>query len=90
MNGKLALAVLMGIAVSGYAIADGGDMSSSNPDKTFNKLDTDQDGTLSMEEVTKHKVLAHKFGTADADGDGKLGLGEFTAAIQKIKVANQE
>ncbi len=89
MNGKLALAVLMGIAVSGYAFAEGGDVSSSSPGMAFNQLDTDQDGALSTEEVAKHTVLAHKFGAADTDGDGQLGLSEFTAAIQKTKVANQ-
>jgi Ca2+-binding EF-hand superfamily protein len=55
-------------------------VSTSRPraDADFTKLDTNKDGSLSKEELAKHKLAPH-FGMLDSNKDGKLSPQEFAA-----------
>lgn len=65
-----------------------------DPAKTFAKLDSNSDGSISKEEwaaspqAKKDAARADKvFGNKDKDKDGKLSKEEFTAAPKKKKDA---
>ncbi|CAN7334833.1 hypothetical protein [Pseudoxanthomonas sp.] len=47
-------------------------------DADFTKLDANKDGSLSKEELAKHKLAPH-FGMLDSNKDGKLSPQEFAA-----------
>ena len=47
-------------------------------DADFTKLDANKDGSLSKEELAKHKLAPH-FGMLDSNKDGKLSQQEFAA-----------
>ncbi|MGJ8651591.1 MAG: hypothetical protein ACSHX4_14645 [Opitutaceae bacterium] len=51
--------------------------------KLFAKLDADESGELSKEEVAKNKGLVKKFDKLDADESGELSLSEFKAGSSK-------
>lgn len=56
------------------------------PDSNFVKLDIDQNGKLSREEVAGDKGLASKFDVLDLNVDGTLDAKEydaFSSAVQK-------
>jgi EF hand len=61
------------IAVSGVAWAGGSGKVS------FQKLDTNRDGQISLNEAKKSPEVSKKFGQADANRDGKLDSSEFSA-----------
>jgi EF hand len=51
----------------------------------FNRIDLNEDGTLSMPEVLRLAAMADRFDSLDADRDGTLSLEEFApgyAAVQ--------
>lgn len=57
-----------------------------DPEKTFNKLDTDANGSLSLEEYKASPMgtragakAAPKFKKLDTDGNGSVNLDEFKA-----------
>lgn len=45
----------------------------------FNKLDTNKDGTISMQEATGQKELLSDWAKVDKNQDGKLEYSEFSA-----------
>lgn len=49
------------------------------PDKVFQKLDADKNGTLSLTEVGQRKRLVENFAKIDADGNGELTQDETKA-----------
>ena len=56
------------------------------PDSNFAKLDIDQNGKLSREEVASDKSLASKFDVLDLNVDGTLDVKEYeelTSVVQK-------
>jgi hypothetical protein len=73
MKKQLATALTL-IAVSGVALAAGVSGKTS-----FQKLDTNHDGQISMDEARKSPEVSKMFGEADANRDGKLDSSEFSA-----------
>ncbi|HAV14631.1 MAG TPA: hypothetical protein DCX06_14235 [Opitutae bacterium] len=54
-----------------------------NPTKAFEKLDADQSGRLSKDEVAERAGLVKRFDKLDKDGNGELDLEEFKAGMHK-------
>lgn len=72
---KILLALLITLLIFNYAHAE--EAMAGSDDDTFTSLDSNQDGFLTMEEVTSLKGLPEKFEEADRNQDGKLALEEF-------------
>ena len=72
MMKKHLLTALALMAVSGFAWAGSGKVS-------FQDLDTNRDGQISLDEAKKSPEIAKKFVRADANQDGKLDAAEFAA-----------
>lgn len=60
------------MAVAGFAWAGSGKVS-------FQDLDANRDGQISQDEAMKSPDVSQKFGSADANKDGKLDAAEFAA-----------
>jgi hypothetical protein len=82
MNNKLlAAAVLASIPLAGFA-ADGGKTQPATPagqSGSFDMLDANKDGRISMPEASADPKLVETFSTADKNGDGYLDSDEFDA-----------
>ncbi len=72
MMKKHLLTALALMTVSGFAWAGSGKIS-------FQDLDTNRDGQISLEEAKKAPEVSKKFVRADANQDGKLDAAEFAA-----------
>lgn len=72
MMKKHILAALALMTVSGFAWAGAGMTS-------FQDLDTNRDGQISLDEAKKSPEVSKKFGQADANKDGQLDQAEFSA-----------
>jgi hypothetical protein len=72
MMKKHILAALALIMVSGFAWAGAGKTS-------FQDLDKNSDGQISLDEAKKSPEVSKQFGQADANKDGKLDQAEFAA-----------
>jgi len=83
MNTKLlAAAAIAMIPLAG--IAAEGDKSSPSPSgATFDTLDANKDGRISMPEASADPSLVESFSTADKNGDGYLDSAEFDSAASK-------
>ena len=76
MKNKAFISTIVGVAVmvtATSALAMGSRM-------TFEELDTDGDGQVTMTEITGHRMM--NFSSADADGDGSLSVEEVQMAAQ--------
>jgi Ca2+-binding EF-hand superfamily protein len=82
--------------VSSFAFAadekPAGDKPKKTPDERFKALDTNGDGSVSLDEFKAGPAgkrdaarAEQTFGKRDADKDGKLTLEEFSAAPKKDK-----
>lgn len=71
----------------GYWKDKKGENEASNPEEKMKKLDTNSDGKLSREEVSKsdYKKLHYKFEYADKNEDGFIDLEELKAKMAKYK-----
>jgi len=60
-----------------------------DPDKVFEKLDTDKDGKISKEEVDKadRPRLKENFSKIDTDNDGFISKEEFKKMVEKRREA---
>ena len=67
-----ALALMTVLTVSGFAWAGSGKIS-------FQDLDTNRDGQISLEEAKKAPEVSKGFVRADTNQDGKLDAAEFAA-----------
>jgi Ca2+-binding EF-hand superfamily protein len=72
MMKKHLLTALALMAVSGFAWAGSGKIS-------FQDLDTNRDGQISLEEAKKAPDVSKRFVQADTNQDGKLDAAEFAA-----------
>lgn len=59
-------------------------LAQSAPQSTFEQLDTNKDGRISVSEARKDKTVAARFAAADANQDGYLDRTEF-ASIRRPK-----
>jgi len=73
MKKQLATALTL-IAVSGVAWAAGGSDKAS-----FQNLDTNRDGQISLDEAKKSSTVSKNFSQVDINKDGKLDAAEFAA-----------
>lgn len=72
MMKKYTLTALALMAVSGFAWAGSGKVS-------FQDLDTNRDGQITLDEAKKAPDVKNRFTQADANKDGKLDAAEFAA-----------
>jgi hypothetical protein len=79
MNTKLLIAALIAVPLGGIATA--GDKTApatpSGQSGTFESLDANQDGRISMPEASADPKLVEEFSTADKNGDGYLDNSEY-------------
>jgi hypothetical protein len=71
MKKQLATALTL-IAITGAAWAGSGNVS-------FQKLDTNRDGQISLDEAKKSSTVSKNFSQVDINKDGKLDAAEFAA-----------
>jgi Ca2+-binding EF-hand superfamily protein len=79
MNKLLAAAVIASIPLAGIA-AEGSKTKPTTPPEssaTFDTLDANKDGRISMPEASADPKLVESFSTADKNGDGYLDNAEF-------------
>jgi hypothetical protein len=79
MNTKLLAAVLAVIPLAGFA-AEGDKTQPATPagnSGSFDTLDSNKDGRISMPEASADPQLVETFSTADKNGDGYLDNAEF-------------
>jgi len=57
---------------------------------SFDTLDANKDGRISMPEASADPKLVESFSTADKNGDGYLDADEYAAAVRNSKRTNTE
>jgi hypothetical protein len=78
----LAAAALALIPLAG--LAGEGDKSTPSPSgATFDTLDANKDGRISMPEASADPKLVESFSTADKNGDGYLDNSEYESTARK-------
>jgi hypothetical protein len=70
-------AVLASIPLSALAQVDDTPATPAGQSGSFETLDTNKDGRISMPEATADPKLVETFSTADKNGDGYLDNAEF-------------
>lgn len=78
----LAAAAILMIPLAGVA-ADGDKTATSPAGASFDTLDTNKDGRISMPEASADPSLVETFSTADRNGDGYLDNSEFESSTEK-------
>jgi Ca2+-binding EF-hand superfamily protein len=73
----LAAAVVALIPLSGMAQGDETPATPAGQSGSFDTLDTNKDGRISMPEASADPRLVETFSTADKNGDGYLDNAEF-------------
>ena len=83
----VALIPLAGIAAPGDPKVDNKSISKAAADHavTFDELDTNKDGRISMPEASGDPRLVEAFSTADKNGDGYLDNAEFQSVAKQPK-----
>ena len=87
MNKLLAAALVASIPLAGVA-AEGTQTPPATPagqSGTFDTLDANKDGRISMPEASADPRLVEAFSTADKNGDGYLDNAEFDNSAAKPK-----
>ena len=77
------LAVLIAGIPAGGAMAK--DATTTAQGATFESLDANKDGRISLPEASADPALVEVFSAADKDGDGYLTDAEFQNAVNKRK-----
>jgi hypothetical protein len=73
----LAAVALAWVPLSGMAQVDDTPATPAGQSGSFDTLDTNKDGRISMPEATADPRLVETFSTADKNGDGYLDNAEF-------------
>ena len=85
---QLAASLAAGLAIIGsVAIAQAPDRQSDRRDHLRSMLDTDEDGTITSEEITAHRTAM--FAEIDVDGDGTLTSEELIARHEVRRAARR-
>lgn len=85
---QLTASLVAGVAAIGAAaIAQAPDRQSNRGDHIRSMLDTDEDGTITSEEITAHRTAI--FAEIDIDGDGTLTSEELIARHQVRRAARR-
>ena len=87
MNRKLLASALIVIPLAGVA-AEGGKTAPATPagqSGSFEALDSNKDGRISMPEASADPKLVEGFSTADKNGDGYLDNAEFDKRTEPAK-----
>jgi len=85
MNKLLAAALIASVPLAGFA-AEGNKTPPATPagqSGTFETLDANKDGRISMPEASADPRLVEIFSTADKNGDGYLDNAEFDNSTVK-------
>jgi hypothetical protein len=79
MNTKLLAAVVAAIPLAGFAAEDdkAKPATPAGHGGSFDTLDSNKDGRISMPEASADPYLVETFSTADKNGDGYLDNAEF-------------
>jgi Ca2+-binding EF-hand superfamily protein len=77
----VALAPLAGLAFAGDQTPDA--TTSAIKAESFDALDTNHDGRISMPEASADPQLVESFSTADKNGDGYLDAAEYSNAASR-------
>ncbi len=77
-SASVAMAAAMVIAAPLYAAPD--DSAPEQPNRAFEKLDTDRDGFISRDEAAKRHRFVRALSEADDNRDGRLDREEFVKA----------
>ena len=91
MNTKLltaalvALIPLTGIAAEGKKTPPATPPTPSDQGTSFDSLDTNKDGRISMPEASADPKLVESFSTADKNGDGYLDNAEYDSSVARQK-----
>jgi len=82
------------LALCSFTFANAQEKKKKNPEKMFKKMDSDANGTISLDEFKAAKPkadadkLAKRFSKMDADASGEVSMDEFkkfTAKMAKRK-----
>jgi Ca2+-binding EF-hand superfamily protein len=83
----LAVAVLACIPLAGVAAEDKAKPTAKTetgqPALSFDALDANKDGRISMPEASADAKLVESFSTADKNGDGYLDSAEYETAVKQ-------
>merc|ERR1719264_2449981 len=60
-----------------------------SPEAIMKEMDKDNDGFLSLVELTNEEMEEKEFNTADADKDGKLSAAELPVAIKEFERSSE-
>jgi Ca2+-binding EF-hand superfamily protein len=94
-NITIATAIAASITLFGASLchAEDAPKKAPNPQKKFEKIDTDKNGSISLEEFKAHAKnpdkAEKKFTKLDTDKNGSLSLAEFSANPPKKPKAGQ-
>ncbi|MBP0903758.1 EF-hand domain-containing protein [Mariniflexile gromovii] len=88
---------LFSFALLAFSQVNAQDRQKPDPEKMFTALDTNKDGTVSLDEMkarkTKREVTPEaqekRFAAMDADANGAITLEEFKTAMAKVKGRGQ-
>jgi Ca2+-binding EF-hand superfamily protein len=86
------IALIAGAILASTAMAgdkEHKDHSMQSAASKFERLDSDQDRSISKSEAASDSELTAVFASVDADGDGKLSQSEYTAHLASKKTPRQ-
>ena len=80
-----ALVPLAGFAAEGKKPPPATPTTTSGQSESFDSLDTNKDGRISMPEASADPKLVESFSTADKNGDGYLDNAEYDSRVARQK-----
>lgn len=84
------LAVAMALSAMSLVAFGAGEKADKGAKSTFQTVDADGNGAISMEEARAVPGLAEKFAQADKNGDGQLSKSEYESAMKGGKAKKSE